>query len=68
MFLTVFSTYFHTENTVRNIPKPPECAEAFLKFEFGWQFGPQNHFEMGHPVQKNKNKLRISYKKGLFIE
>jgi len=24
------TTYFHTENTVRNIPKPPDCADAFF--------------------------------------
>ena len=30
MFLTVFSTYFHTENTVRNIPKIDQIEEFGL--------------------------------------
>ena len=50
-------TYFYTENTVRNIPKPLECADAFFKVKFGRPlFGPQNYIISRWDTLYKKNK------------
>ena len=53
-------TYFCTENTVRNIPKPHECADAFLRSNLVEHLGLKIiSFRDGTPSTKTNEELVI---------